>query len=156
MRDPVKERMATQVAGGRTTVIQRDLNISGAVMTDGSVELFGALDGDLFAKTLMIGPGARFKGDVVAENVEISGMVDGRVTARTVRLGATAQVKGAILHQRLMIDDGAEFEGSVLRKTDEAAWTEISKTFEIPGVELTADAQRAVDALKREFEAKGA
>lgn len=155
MADPIKERMATQVAGDQTTVIQRDLTVSGAVMTDGSVELHGTLNGDMFAKHVLIGPGATMKGDVVAENVEIAGVADGRVTARVVRLAPNARFRGAILHQRLMIEDGAEFEGSVLRKTDEAAWTEISKTFEIPGVELTDDAQRAVDALKREFDAKG-
>ena len=156
MQDPVRQRMENQVAGDKPTVIQRDLNITGAVMTDGVVELHGALTGDLFAKRVLVGPGAKMKGDIVSEVVEVAGMVDGRITARMVRLGASARIQGAILHQRLAIDDGAEFEGSVLRKTDESAWTEISKTFVTPGVELTPEAQKAVDSLKAEFAAKGA
>lgn len=156
MQDPIRERMTNQVAGDKATVIQRDLVVTGAVMTDGMVELHGKLTGDLFAKRVLIGPGALLKGDIVAENVEVAGEIDGRVTARLVRLAPTARIKGAILHQRLSIDDGAEFEGNVLRKTDEAAWAAISKTFEIPGVELTPEAQTAVNALKAEFASKGA
>lgn len=147
--------MANQVATDQRTVIQQDLKITGAILTDGSVEIYGALTGDLFAKDVVIGPGAQVNGDIVAENVEIAGVAEGRVTARAVRLSPNARYKGAILHQRLMIDDGAEFEGSVLRKTDEAAWADISKTFDIPGVELTEEAKRAVAALKAEFETKG-
>lgn len=154
MRDPIKERMTNAVAGSEKTIIQRDLTITGAILTDGAVEVHGVLNGDMFAKSVLIGPGATVKGDLVAENVEIAGLAEGRVTARVVRLAPNARYKGAILHQRLMIEDGAEFEGSVLRKTDEAAWSDISKTFEIPGVELTDEAKRAVDALKAEFERK--
>lgn len=156
MRDSVKDRIANTVAGVQTTVIQEDLTITGSVMTDGAVEVHGTLNGDMFAKSVMIGRTASVKGDLVAEQVEISGTAQGRVTARKVRLAPSSKYKGAILHQRLMIEDGAEFEGSVLRKTDEAAWTEISKTFETPGVDLTPEAKKAVEALKREFEAKGA
>lgn len=154
--DPIKQRMANQVASDKPTVIQRDLTITGAVMTDGVVELHGSLTGDLYAKRVLVGPGASMKGDIVSELVEVAGHVDGRVTARQVRLAPTARIKGAILHQRLAIEDGAEFEGNVLRKTDEKAWSEISKTFEIPGVDLTPEAKKAVDALKAEFSAKGA
>ena len=156
MQDPIKQRMANPPASDKPTVIQRDLKITGAVMTDGVVELNGSLNGDLYAKRVLVGPGATMTGDIVSEMVEVAGTVDGRVTARMVRLAGSARIKGAILHQRLSIDDGAEFEGSVLRRTDDAAWSAISKTFEIPGVELTPEAQKAVDDLKAEFAAKGA
>lgn len=156
LNDPIAERMATQVAGEKSSVIQEDLTITGMVMTDGAVEVHGTLLGDMFAKTVYVAPGALVRGDLVAEAVSVAGVHEGRVTARSVLLGSNARCKGAILHQRLTIEDGAEFEGSVLRKTDESAWSDISKTFEEPGVELTPEAQKAVDALRREFESKGA
>lgn len=134
------------------TVIQRDMVLKGMILTDGAVELHGVIDGDVCAKSFTLGDAGSLRGDVVAEQVQIAGEGQGRITARQVRLGSGARYQGDILHQRLSIEDGAEFEGAVLRKTDEAAWAEISKTFDTPGVELTEEAIRAVDALKAEFE----
>lgn len=137
---------------GAPTVIQQDMVLTGMILTDGAVELHGVLDGDICAKGFTLGSTGMLKGDVVAEEVAIAGEGEGRITARKVRLGAGARYRGDILHQRLSVEDGAEFEGAVLRKTDEAAWSEITKTFETPGVELTDEAVRAVNALKAEFE----
>ncbi len=157
-RDPaiaraVEQRMRTMSGGdGPPTVIQKDMEVRGRMLTDGAVELHGTLTGDICARNVLLGDSGVVHGDIVAEQVEIAGQGDGRTTARRVRLGAGARYKGDILHQRLSIEDGAEFEGSVLRKTDEKAWEAISATFETPGVELTDAALKAVDALKAEFE----
>lgn len=153
MSAELEERKHSTVAeDGPPTVIQREMELSGLILTDGAIELYGSHTGDVCAKGFTLGDTGVLKGDIVAEEVVISGHGEGRITARRVRLSAGARYRGDILHQRLSVEDGAEFEGAVLRKTDESAWAEISKTFETPGVELTEAAVKAVDALKAEFE----
>lgn len=134
------------------TIIQHDMTLRGALLTDGVVELHGVVEGGVCAKVVEIGPQATLKGDVVADSAVVNGYVEGRVTARQVRLAPGARVVGDLIHQRLSIEDGAEFEGQVLRKTDDSAWADIVQTFEIPGVELTDAASQAVAALSAEFD----
>lgn len=137
---------------GSRTVIQEDVAIKGAMLTDGEVELNGLVDGAICAKVVEIGASAKMKGEIVAETATVSGRVEGRITARMIRLATGAHIVGDLIHQRLAIEDGAEFEGSVLRKKEDEAWVDITRTFEIEGVELTDDAARAVQALSDELD----
>ncbi|MEO1291314.1 MAG: polymer-forming cytoskeletal protein [Pseudomonadota bacterium] len=134
------------------THISQDLTITGTLLTDGVIEVSGAVEGNICAREVIVNPGALFRGEIVADMVTFTGRGTGRVTARSVRMSAGAQFTGDILHQSLGIEPGAEFEGAVLRKKDDASWSAISKTFEIDGVELTPAAQAAVAALKEEFD----
>lgn len=133
------------------SLLSADLKVTGSIMTDGEVELNGEVEGTVYAKRVTVGSTADMKGDIVAEHAIIDGPMKGRVTARIVHLRKHARFDGDLIHQKIIIDEGAEFEGSVHRKVDEAAWTDITRTFDEPGVELTDDASRAVEALKREF-----
>lgn len=138
-------------ASAMPSLFSSDLKVTGSIMTDGEVELNGPVDGVVYAKRVTIGATGDFKGDVVAEFAVIDGPATGRITARHVHLRSKARFNGDLIHQKLVIDEGAEFEGAVHRKVDETAWTDITKTFDEPGVELTDDAAKAVEALKREF-----
>ncbi|MBX2855080.1 MAG: polymer-forming cytoskeletal protein [Rhodobacteraceae bacterium] len=136
-------------AAGRT-VLQRELRITGSILTDGEIEFHGEVDGVVCAKGVTIGSGARFKGEIIAENATIAGHAAGRITARKIRLAEGSEFEGDLIYQRLAIEEGAEFDGNVMRKKEDSAWVDITKTFEIPGVELTPDAARAVQALREE------
>lgn len=151
MSEPVRARAQSMTAGAMPSIISPDLKITGAMMTDGVIELNGEVEGPIYAREVQIGESARISGDLVAEKAVLNGPASGRITARLVHLKPGARFSGDIIHQKLIIDEGAEFEGAVHRKVDEAAWTEITKTFEEPGVELTDEAARAVAALKEEF-----
>lgn len=137
------------------SIIQADLKIKGAVLTDSAVEVHGKVDGDVIGRLVEIGLGGACEGDIVAETAIVAGRVRGRVTARTVRLLASSKIMGDLIHQQLAIEQGAEFEGTVMRKTDEAAWQEITATFYTPGHELTDEASDAVDALAAEAARSG-
>lgn len=140
----------SQSSPNAVTVLQRELKISGSILTDGEIEFHGQIDGVICAKGVVVGPGASFVGEIVAESVVVAGNAKGRITARKIRLSDGSNFDGDLIYQRLAIEDGAEFEGSVLRKKDDSAWEDITKTFDIPGHELTNEAARAVQALKEE------
>ena len=81
-----------------------------------SVQLFGRIEGELRALTVLINEGAQVEGDVVAEELTISGQVKGTIHANRVKLNSTAVVEGDIFHRSLSIEENARFEGSSKRE----------------------------------------
>jgi hypothetical protein len=66
------------------------------------------------AAKIVVAPGARCRGELVACNIEIEGMVLGNVLAsHCCRLKPTAKVAGNILCRHLVIEPGAVLEGQV-------------------------------------------
>ncbi len=80
-----------------------------------NLRISGQFDGTLDAKgVLSIGERANVKATIQAEVITISGTLTGNVTASgRVELLATARVSGKIVTPRLIIQEGAIFQGSV-------------------------------------------
>ena len=81
------------------------------VVGEGTVEIFGGIEGELRALTVLINEGAKVEGDIVAEELTISGQVKGTIHANRVKLNSTAMVEGDIFHRSLSIEENARFEG---------------------------------------------
>ncbi|WP_370335060.1 polymer-forming cytoskeletal protein [Parvularcula marina] len=97
---------------GVPSIISSDVVIKGSIESAGEVQFDGEIDGDIKAKGLVIGDGARVDGEVMAEKVRVSGSVEGSIRAVEVELASTAFVKGDITHKSLTIESGARFDGS--------------------------------------------
>jgi cytoskeletal protein CcmA (bactofilin family) len=76
------------------------------------------VEGDIRAKTLLIGEPANIKGEVVAETIEVFGSINGQIKATQVSLAKTAHMVGDILHENLSIEKGAFLEGHCKRMPD--------------------------------------
>lgn len=101
---------ATEVASiGKSVLVKGELSGSEDLYLDGEVE--GSID--LGGHNLTIGPNGRVRADTKAHDVVIFGKVDGNVTAERVELKKSAIHVGNILTQRILIEDGAYFKGSV-------------------------------------------
>ncbi|WOI54108.1 polymer-forming cytoskeletal protein [Parvularcula sp. LCG005] len=103
---------------GVPSIISADVVITGKMEADGEVQFDGVIDGDLHAKGLVIGEGARVNGAVVAEKVRVCGAVEGEIRAVEVELAATALVHGDITHTSLQIESGARFDGNCRHSDD--------------------------------------
>jgi cytoskeletal protein CcmA (bactofilin family) len=105
-------------AGDPDTVssIGADVTIVGKVTGDGTVKLFGRIEGQLRASTVVIADGAHFEGDLAAEDLTIGGRVKGTIHADRVKLNSSAVVEGDIFHRSLAIEENARFEGSSKRE----------------------------------------
>jgi cytoskeletal protein CcmA (bactofilin family) len=79
--------------------ISSGLSIIGKVIGRGALTIFGHVEGELRASSIVIAEGAQMEGDVVAEELTINGHVKGAIRANRVRLGGTAVIEGDILHQ---------------------------------------------------------
>jgi cytoskeletal protein CcmA (bactofilin family) len=96
--------------------ISSGMTITGKVNCDGTVEIFGRIEGELHASTVVISEGAQMEGDIVAEDLTIGGSVKGTIRAKRVKLTGTADVDGDICHRSLSIEENARFEESSRRE----------------------------------------
>ena len=91
--------------------ISSGLSIVGKIIGHGALTIFGHVEGELRASTVVIAEGAQMEGDVVAEELTIGGYVKGTIHANRVKLNSTAVVEGDIFHRTLAIEESARFEG---------------------------------------------
>jgi cytoskeletal protein CcmA (bactofilin family) len=79
--------------------------------TDGELVVSGLVRGCIAALRLIIAPGGRVEGDVVAREVVVTGCLDGRVFAPTVSIETGADIKGRIFHTHVPVARGARVVG---------------------------------------------
>ncbi|HEY9520054.1 MAG TPA: polymer-forming cytoskeletal protein [Methyloceanibacter sp.] len=99
-----------------TSVIGTDLTILGdriTIISANKLQVDGDVRGNVHGKQVVITEEGSVVGMVCAEAIEVRGGVRGSIRAVTVKLQAGAQVEGDITHQKLMIAEGAEFDGRV-------------------------------------------
>src|SRR5215471_18354958 len=98
------------------SLISAGLSIIGNIVGHGAVTIFGHVDGEVRASTVVIAEGAQVEGDIVAEELTIGGQVKGTLHANRVKLNSTAVVEGDIFHRTLAIEENARFEGTSRRQ----------------------------------------
>jgi len=110
---------SAQNAASDESTISAGMTIVGKITGEGTVKIFGRVEGELRASTVMIAQGAEVEGDIVADDLSVGGRVKGTIHANRVKLNGSASVEGDIFHRSLSIEENARFEGSSRR--DEAA-----------------------------------
>ena len=95
---------------GKSVVIKGELSCGEDLYIDGQVE--GTIDPK--GNRLTIGPNGRVKANVTACAVVVQGKLEGNIQASDrVDLKQSAVVMGDIATQRISIDEGAYFKGSL-------------------------------------------
>ena len=108
-------RSVTATAGdmahiGKSVVIKGELSGSEDLYVDGEVE--GTIE--LRGHSLTVGPNGRVRAHVHARNVVVQGKINGNIQAsERVELRGSANVTGDISTQRIAVEDGAFFKGSI-------------------------------------------
>lgn len=116
---PVDTKQEGQVAHiGKAVLIKGELSGSEDLYLDGEVE--GTIELD--HNSLTVGPNAKIRAHIHAREVIIHGKVDGNVQGvDRVELRRSAVLVGDISTQRVSIEDGAYFKGTIDIKRDEKA-----------------------------------
>ncbi len=108
---------------GKSVMIRGELSGSEDLYLDGEVE--GTIG--LNQHSLVIGPNARIRANISARELIVHGRVEGNITgAERVELKKSCTLNGDISTQRIAIEDGAFFKGSIDLQRD--AKTEVRKT----------------------------
>jgi cytoskeletal protein CcmA (bactofilin family) len=95
--------------------ISSGLSIVGKITGQGALTIFGRVEGEVRASTVVIAEGAEMVGDVVAEELTVGGQVKGTIRANRVKLNGSGVVEGDIFHRTLAIEENARFEGTSRR-----------------------------------------
>ena len=106
------------------TTIPRAITITGTIHADEAVTIAGTVTGDVHASNsdVTVETGARVAGAVTGRTITVRGHTQGRLIARElVRVQQTASVKADIAAPRIVLEDGALFNGSVEPARTDAA-----------------------------------
>jgi len=112
---PIPATPVTPETGEAISTLGPGMTIVGKIDCQGTLHIFGRIEGELRATNVLIGNGAQFDGNVIAQGVTIDGRLSGTVHATRVNLQSNAVVDGDIFHRVLSIDENAKFEGSSRR-----------------------------------------
>jgi len=99
------------------SLLSQDLVITGDIKTDGEVQIDGRLDGNLTASRIMVGEHGAVNGKIVATSVIVRGKVTGKIDASSIELSETANVQADLIQDKLIIANGAFFDGKCARKS---------------------------------------
>jgi len=94
------------------SVLAADLRITGDIVSTGSVEVMGEVDGSISAGNLLLSHEGSVKGTVAAETVDLRGRLTGKIETSGLTLRSAAQVTADIAYTTLSIESGAQIEGS--------------------------------------------
>lgn len=96
-----------------SNVISKETNIKGDIVAQGNIRIEGAVEGSVKSKSkIVIGESAAIKGNLSSAEAEISGKVDGQVVCSDVLyLKKSAMVTGDIVTNKLVVENGATFNG---------------------------------------------
>jgi cytoskeletal protein CcmA (bactofilin family) len=111
----VAQPSATPETSETISTLGSGMTIIGKIDCQGTLHIFGRIEGELRATKVLIGNGAQFDGNVIAQGVTIDGRLTGTIHATRVNLQSNAVVDGDIFHRVLSIDENARFEGSSRR-----------------------------------------
>jgi cytoskeletal protein CcmA (bactofilin family) len=116
-RPPVTQPVSRTARGQESDVssISSAITVVGKISGSGAVQVFGRIEGELQASTVLICDGAEVEGNVVADDLTVGGRVKGTIHANRVKLNSTADVQGDIFHRSLSIEENARFEGTSRR-----------------------------------------
>jgi cytoskeletal protein CcmA (bactofilin family) len=103
-------------AAPEASSISSGLSIVGKIIGHGALTIYGQVQGELRASTVVIAEGAQIEGEVFAEELTIGGHVKGTIHANRVKLTSSAVVDGDIFHRSLAIEESARFEGTSRRQ----------------------------------------
>lgn len=102
-----------QATGGSQTVLSKGAVFEGKIDAQDGVRIDGQLTGEVRSKsTIEVGETGVINGNLAAKNVITAGKIKGAITAdEKVELKGTSRLDGDLVTVRLVIEDGAQFEG---------------------------------------------
>lgn len=110
----LKKLPASYNGSDMLTVIGPEAVFHGSMTARGSLRVEGQMEGNISeAQEVVVGQGGRVRGNISAENVVVGGEVTGDVVCSVrLELKSGARVNGDIRSPKLLIEEGAVFDGA--------------------------------------------
>lgn len=114
---PTTTQPPGKTSPGMVSTLGPGFQVTGNIVCEGSVQIFGRVIGDIHASQLFVGEGAHVEGSVIAQETSIQGVFKGTIHSNHVKLQGKAVVEGEIYNKSLAIEQDVQFEG-VSRRLD--------------------------------------
>lgn len=113
MANNYEEKKSTTDMVASSNLVALETAIFGDIITEGNIRVEGKVEGLLKSQNkIVVGDSAYVKGDVHAVEAEVSGHIDGGIRCEgTLYLKKTAYIQGDIYAAKLIIENGAVFNG---------------------------------------------
>lgn len=107
-------------SGDLNTIVGKGSSLEGTLKVENSIRVDGRIKGHVTTtESLVIGKEGDIEGEIIAKNAIIGGRVRGKISATgKVVLEAKAMFQGEMKTARLVIDDGAVFDGRCSMQKD--------------------------------------
>ncbi len=111
-------------------IIAKGSTFEGTLVTESDIRVSGTIDGTIKGSTrVIVSEGGCVTGDIQANSSTIAGTVKGKVVVvESLLLQSTARVEGSIETGRLIIEEGAVFNGECQMSNDGQSIPRSSKT----------------------------
>jgi len=115
-----KDENAVARSGDLNTIVGKGSSLEGTLKVENSIRVDGRIKGHVTTTdSLVIGKEGEIEGEIIAKNAIIGGRVRGKISATgKVVLEAKALFQGEMKTARLVIDDGAVFDGRCSMQKD--------------------------------------
>ena len=117
MFNKCKNEMTIRQEKAVPTVIASDLSIAGNLISEGSIEVAGRVEGNIKCNELNLRPTGYIKGDVFGKIVKINGEIHGVIKAKQVSIAEKGKIHGFVVYETLSISEGAVIFGQ-LKQSD--------------------------------------
>jgi cytoskeletal protein CcmA (bactofilin family) len=121
------------------------MTVVGKISSEGTLNVFGRVEGQLHASIVRISNGARVEGAIAAQDLTIGGGFKGTIQANRVTLTSSAVVEGEIHHRSLAIEENAWFAG--VSRPEEASASEATDSRSSVQL-MPTDGSRQIKELK--------
>jgi cytoskeletal protein CcmA (bactofilin family) len=105
----------TPASSSKTTLIAKTSHVEGQIKGAGEVHIDGTVKGKIdCSSAVIVAHGGKVEAQIKAETISIAGTLKGdAVASQKIELTPTAEVEGDITAPRILIREGATFEGQV-------------------------------------------
>ena len=143
--DPQERRDSSVTGGSSVTVIAKANTVDGRIEGSGELRIEGRFTGVVdCTATVLVAEGGEVEAELRGTTVTVAGRVRGNAFAtEKIELTPTADLHGDITAPRILIRDGATFEGQVLMKNPSKQPATPTPQTE---PDLEADATKSADA----------
>jgi cytoskeletal protein CcmA (bactofilin family) len=124
---PPAKAQTKSASSNSLSIISSDVTITGDIVSLGDVQIEGAINGNLRARSVVVGGEANIHGEIAAEEVIVRGYIKGEIRGERVTLSPGCLVIGNIFHKLLTIETGADFDGRCNRCEEPLAKTAIDQ-----------------------------
>lgn len=112
-KDPAPEHSAGKSGEVITSILAKDLRVTGELKFKGKTRLDGIVEGNIKGEHLVLSECGRVHGDLELISLICHGTVEGNIKAQQVTAHRTASVHGNLIATSLTVEPGARLNGEI-------------------------------------------